>query len=138
MHKVALKADGSADIATTFEGSGDFQVFAREWLEEAGRRAEKLEQAIGKHYSGAKVKKVECSDLSDLDKPIRVQIEVGVPKMFEKSTGGLAVDEVRSWLFDGFYLQGQKISDLAAKDKRDFDVVLPYPSGVEEETTYQL
>ncbi|MBI3726471.1 DUF3857 domain-containing protein [bacterium] len=138
MHRVALKADGSADVRSTFEGKGDFEVFIREHLEEEGRRSDKLEQAIGRHYSGAKVKKVECSDLKDLDKPIRVEVEVGIPKMLEKSTGGLAIEEVRSWLFDAFYLQGQKISDLAAKDKRDFDVVLPVPSGVEEETVYEL
>jgi tetratricopeptide (TPR) repeat protein/transglutaminase-like putative cysteine protease len=137
-HTVQLDSGGGAVVHSTFEGSGDFNWFLRGQLVTKGRRAEILEKAIGKFYTGAKVKKVECSDLEDLDKPARVDVEVGMPKLLQKSTGGLALDEVRSWLFDWIYLGQEKISALAAKDKRDFDVVLEVPSGVEEDTVYEL
>ena len=137
-HVVQLGTDGGATVHSTFEGSGDFNWFLRQQLKTEGRRAEVLEKAIGRFYTGAKVKKVETTDLEDLDKPVRLEVEVGLPKLLQKSTGGFAVDEVRSWLFDMLYLGNQKVSNLAAKDKRDFDVVLEVPSGIEEDTVYEL
>jgi tetratricopeptide (TPR) repeat protein/transglutaminase-like putative cysteine protease len=137
-HRVTVKGDGSATVHSIFGGSGDFNWYFRKALETKGRRQEVLEQSIGKHYSGAKVTKVTTSDLENLDEKVRVEVEVALPKVFQKSTGGYAVEEMRSWLFDQLYLHGQKISNFAAKEARDFDVVLEVPSGVEEETVYEL
>jgi tetratricopeptide (TPR) repeat protein len=137
-HEVTIKADGGADVRSVFEGTGDFNWYHRETLATKGRRQEVIEQRIGRHFSGAKVKSVTCSDLENLDVPVKVEVEYGVPKIFQKSTGGYAVDEIRSWLFDAIYTGGQKLSAFAAKDTRDFDVVLEVPSGVEEEIVYEL
>ena len=46
--------------------------------------------------------------------------------------------EVRSWLFDLIYLGGGKVSALAADSDRQQDVILPVPSGVEEDVIYNL
>jgi hypothetical protein len=137
-HVIKVDAEGGAKVDSTYEGSGDFEVTLRQALQTVGRRTQIIEEQLGRHYSGAKVKKVECSDLNDLDKPIKIQVEAQVPKLYQKTTGGFAIEEVRSWLFDALYLRGQKVSGLAAKEARDFDVVLPLPSGVNEETIYEL
>lgn len=137
-HAVKVKPDGGADIKSIFEGTGDFNWLHRQSMATKGRRQEVMEQRLGKHFTGAKVKKVTCSDLENLDEPVKVEVEYGVPKVFQKSTGGYAIDEIRSWLFDSIYTGGQKISSFAAKEARDFDVVLEVPSGVEEDITYEL
>ncbi len=137
-HSVKVKPDGGADVKSVFEGTGDFNWLHRQSLATKGRRQEVMEQRLGKHFTGAKVKKVTCSDLENLDEPVKVEVEYGVPKVFQKSTGGFAVDEIRSWLFDQIYTGGQKISTFAAKEARDFDVVLEVPSGVEEDIVFEL
>jgi hypothetical protein len=137
-HEVKLKPDGGAEVRSVFGGSGDFNWFYRESLATKGRRPEVLEAQIGKRYAGAKVKKVECSDLTDLDAPVKVEVEVTIPKLLERSTGGLALDELKSWAFSALYLRGAKPSDMAAKSERQWDVVLPVPSGVDEDIVYEL
>jgi tetratricopeptide (TPR) repeat protein len=137
-HDVKIRPDGGAEVRSVFEGTGDFNYVQRMSLTTKGRREEVLEQRIGRHYSGAKVKSVKCSDLENLDEAVKVEVEYGIPKIFQKSTGGYQLDEIRSWLFDGIYSEGQKLSAFAAKESRDFDVVLKLPSGVEETITYEL
>ena len=34
-------------------------------------------------------------NLHSLDKPVKVEVEVGIPKIYQKSTGGFAVEESR-------------------------------------------
>ncbi len=137
-HEIKAAPDGGATMKSVYEGTGDFNWFFRRELATKGTRQEKLEKMIGRHFSGAKVKNVTTSNLENLDESMRVEVEADVPKIFQKSTGGYAIEEVRSWLFDGIYQQGQKVSSFAAKEARDFDVVLELPSGVEEEIVYEI
>jgi len=138
-HVVRLEEGGSATLETVIEATGQFGVALRSWLAVEGRRADQLEPRLGQTFNGARVTSVETSDLSDLSTPVRIEVEVEVPRMLRRTTAGdQRLLEVRSWLFDQLYLGGRKVSALAADDRRTRDVVLPYPAAVEEEVTYVL
>lgn len=138
-HRVKVREDGGGELTSVIEGTGTFQSLLRDWLFTEGRRKEVLEPAIGRAFTGAHVKSVTTTDVRDLETPLRVEIQVDVPKVFNRTTGGsLELQEVKSWLFDWVALRGQPISSLAADAKRERDVFLGVPSGVEETVIYEL
>jgi Tfp pilus assembly protein PilF len=138
-HRVRLTEDGKGELTSVIEGTGSFDSVLRGWLLTEGRRKEVLEPAIGRAYTGAHVKAVRTSDVRDLETPLRVEIDVEVPKILGQATGNsLELLEVRSWLFDRMVLGGRSISGLAADAQRERDVVLGVPAGVEETVTYEL
>ena len=138
-HLVKLKDTGGAELQSSYEANGVFGVVLRQLLSTEGRRAEVLEPRWGQAYTGAQVTKVTCSDLADLSQPVKVELAVELPRVLQgATTGRLEVQEVRSWLFDLIYLRGRKLSGLAADEKREQDVVLPIPAGVDETVIYEL
>ncbi len=137
-HEVRLAPDGGASFTATIEGTGTYESILRDWMHTAGLRKERLEPRFGASFSGARVTAVETSDVNDLEAPVRVKAEVEVPRMVRQVGGGLELAEVRSWLFDLVYLRGGRLSGYAADVERTHDLVLPVPSGVEEEVIYQL
>lgn len=137
-HRVKLREDGGGQLRTVIESTGRFDALLREWLLTEGARREKLEPAIGRVHAGAHVTGVRTSDVRDLETPLRVEVDVEVPRLVGQATGGLELQEVRSWLFDRLILRGRSISGLAADTDRERDVFLGVPSGVEEVVTYEL
>jgi hypothetical protein len=138
-HVVKLDDQGGAQLESTYEAGGGFGVALRSILATEGRRAEVLEPRLGATWTGAQVTGVRCSDLRDLNQPVKVELEVRVPRLLQGATGGrLEVREVRSWLFDLLYLRGRKLSAMAADERRSEDVVLPVPAGVDETVIYEL
>jgi tetratricopeptide (TPR) repeat protein len=138
-HRVKLGDDGRATVESVIEGKGDFEIMLRSWLATVGRRKEVLEPRIGSVFNGAHVKSVECSDLTDLDQPVRVKVEVELPRVTQATTSGKSeLQEIKSWLFDMIYLRGRKLANLAADAERKQDLILPVPSEVEETVIYEL
>lgn len=138
-HQVKVREDGGGELTSVIEGTGTFESLLRDWLLTEGRRKEVLEPAIGRAFSGAHVKSVTTTDVRDLETPLRVEVQVELPKVLGRGVGGaLELQEVRSWLFDRLVLRGQSISGLAADATRERDVYLGVPSGVEETVSYEL
>lgn len=138
-HTVKLERSGDAKVTMQIQATGTFEVVLRSWLDNKGRRKELLEPRIGRVHTGARVKSVTATDMKNLDQKVKVTIEAELPKLLRKmASGDLELTVIRSWMFDLLYLRGEKISGLAADTKRKHDLVLPVPSGVEEEVMYQL
>ena len=138
-HRVKLQPQGAAQLESSYEALGGFGVALRALLATEGRRAEVLEPRLGATWTGAHVTDVRCSDLSDLNAPVKVELSVEVPRLLQPSTSGqLEVREVRSWLFELLYLRGRRLSGLAADEERREDLVLPLPAGVDETVVYEL
>lgn len=138
-HRVRVREDGGGELTSVIQGTGTFDSLLRDWLLTEGRRKEVLEPAIGRAFTGAHVKAVTTTDVRDLDTPLRVEVQVEVPRLLGQATGGaLELLEVRSWLFDRLVLGGRSISGLAADTQREHDVYLGVPSGVEETVSYEL
>lgn len=138
-HRVKLQSGGSGELSSTLEANGSFGVVLRSLLGTEGRRSEVLEPRLGASYTGAHVTEVRCSDLNDLNVPVKVELSVELPRVLQATTSGQQdVREVRSWLFDLLYLRGRKLSGLAADEERHEDVILPLPAGVDETVIYEL
>ncbi|RMG18919.1 MAG: DUF3857 domain-containing protein [Planctomycetota bacterium] len=138
-HRLALTPAGAAELRSTIRGTGRYGVVLRDLLAREGLRKESLGPQYGRRFTGARVKAVRTSDLDDLREPVRVELEVSLPKVLrERPDGALELRPLRSWLFDAVTLRGQSLSSLAADGERRFDVILGVPSGVEEEVVYEL
>ncbi len=135
-HRVALRADGGATIASEIVPGGIYSVVMRDSFQNPGKRRETLEKIYGRHFAGATVVEESFGVLRNLDEPGRVRFKVDVPKLVKQAGGGFAIEEVPSAFFEFIY--AEHVSDFAAKAERRYDVVLPVPSGVEATIEYAL
>jgi tetratricopeptide (TPR) repeat protein len=135
-HKVALRPDGAATVDARIEPGGVYAASVRQAFENPGQRKEMLEQFYGRHFAGAKVAEHAFGDLRNLGEPVRVSFRMEVPRFWKQASGGFAVEEVPSVLFQWLFVE--ELSSWAAKSERKYDVVLPVPSGYEETIEYAL
>jgi tetratricopeptide (TPR) repeat protein len=138
-HVVRLDPKGEARLSSRIDAEGRFGVVLRDALSNEARQADVLEPQLGRAFGGVHVTRVQTSDLSDLNAPVRVEVDADLPAVLrETPDGSLELEPVRSWLWDLVYLRGRKVSAMAADDQRTHDVILSVPSAVEEEVVYEL
>ncbi len=133
VHTVSVAADGSGTVESDVAPSGGYAVVTRSWFSNAARRKEELEKIYGRFFSGAAVVEEDFGPLKDLNRAVRIRFRLKVPKVMKQTAAGdFALEEVPSVLFRTLYTRGDKLSGFAPKAERQFDVVLPVPSGVDE------
>ncbi|MBN1422360.1 MAG: DUF3857 domain-containing protein [Planctomycetes bacterium] len=131
--RIALSGDGSAILRVALEARGDFAVRLRRFFEIPGRRRESLAQIYGRRHAGAQILSEDFSDLDDLTRPVRMEVEVSVPRFVEEGTGG-------RWppLPDDFFGLLDALSGLVGRETRVHDAIIGAPFEVSVETVYEI
>lgn len=133
--QVTVDAKGVATVKTVIRCNGSFAVVLRDELQTEGRRKTILERILGRQMTGVRVDRVKASELSDLSKEVRVEVDMTIEKALKKNGDAEALVPIRSWLFG---LMSPKPRELATKVERKYDLVLPNPRQLEESHTIQL
>ena len=119
-YRVALDASGAARIAgeSTITGLGA-AGYRRAYASPNGRKAA-FEQAWARSFPGLTVERLEVSDVTKLEEPVKLGYELALPRYAEPTAaGGLA--------FTPFGIGASYVETYAALSSRKFDVVLAYP-----------
>lgn len=111
-----------------FIGAGSAQFRAQ--LEPVAERKRWLTQYLNPQFPGVELKSVQTSKLTDLDAPIKVQVQFEVPRWGQQS-GGLF--RMRAALFEH-----RLVEQYASLPSRHTDLLFDFPSVVENRVRYTL
>jgi hypothetical protein len=79
--RVALAADGSAQVEADESVSGAEAAGYRDYYQAPGTRAERFERTLGGLYPGLKLEDQRFAPLSDLEEPVRYSYRIQVPQL---------------------------------------------------------
>jgi hypothetical protein len=128
---LTLGADGLARGTVRATAAGDRSMICRSTFQKAEYRSKILSRLYGRRHQGAAVVGVTCSDLKDLNAPVRFRYSVDLPGAARRSGEGwtleLPEDPLRGVLGYGGKdeLFAEHFTSYASGTKREHDVVLP-------------
>lgn len=135
-YKIALKENGEGEIQGSFEGDKSFGVLFRSLFQNKGRQKKNWERVWGKYFGGARVKSHEFSPLKDLNKPVKGKLELQIPKLLDKRGKKFFIPRIREPFLESKF--GEKLTDMASKSERKFDVILTVPTSFDLTYEFEL
>lgn len=114
---VTLAADGSAEVGGEVSTAGQGAPEQRRAYQSASTRKSVFEQAWAQSFPGLSVSKVEVSDVTKLEQPLKVSFSLGAPRYSEAAPGALR--------FYAFGAGRQFTNVLAPLSERKTDALFP-------------
>ncbi|MEM7263113.1 MAG: DUF3857 domain-containing protein, partial [Planctomycetota bacterium] len=128
---VSLKS--ASKVHMRLQAQGDFAVNLRRVFEVAGQRRTNLESIWGRRFAGARVTSEMFSDLTNIDEPVAMTVNVEAPQMVLDSSDGPGIV-----LPEDFFGTGASLQNFVGQDDRSFDVILSNPRSSKLRVEYRL
>jgi len=127
---VTLAADGSALVKEQIEITGQLAAEWRFRFQEAARRRELFQKALGRSFPGARIVTLKMQGIGDPERPVKVETTYRVPHLAQKKDGEMTLAFGRT--------RGSLVQRLAPLSRRRHPVELDYPFVSAERITLKL
>ncbi len=127
--EVTLSADGSSQVRSHWNATGQFAGIFRKHYRQTGRRRQQLEAAIATLQPDGKLTDMAFSDLTDCDGPVEIRFDFKSYRYADRAGARLVLRPKRRF---------ELTSRYAPRTERHYDIWLPMPSTIEYAEIYRF